>query len=529
MTDSSPPKRLKDGKSITIDGKDVDRIRILNDIVWEKARATTLTLQAPESIVVKQTFTLKAYLVDNHGEVINGNIIFNGPGANKTVKAVNGIAEVVIDTKNFNFQNDTFNTQRNGYIYTYTARFERMGRYLASNSTKEICIKKDTPKIEIVGLQNGKNNLYYQWHIGCRLTDVNGDLIKNQPVCISINGRKYPRLTNEKGIAPLLIRFGVQQLYTATFTSRGSALYNSNTRTQEYNYLQYQNTKLPFLAHNLGNNSAQKDWIQIDTNKYQCGQLESSCNNSNGIQVNDEPDTLKITFNKNNTSSNIYQVKLTFNSYSLTNKCYNPSMGGWFKTAPDIKLSRDGTNFSPSQSTILNFPSLYNTHYGYYSSHDKLPQSIIWESINDNNNYNQPFTITTNPIVSFKYPKNAGVQEGAIQLSNIALTIAEVPLQNFDFGTIIENNNDDDCNNYSTLEKGITSIGMQNNNLLITTVSNYTVNQNGIELITEVTLNDNGNIVPTSKAFNTNSNLDKNIITDIDIDNNSKNIIIRKS
>ena len=74
MTDS-PITRLKDGTSITIDGKDVERIRILNDIVWEKARATTLTLQAPESIVVKQTFTLKAYLVDNHGEVVNGNII----------------------------------------------------------------------------------------------------------------------------------------------------------------------------------------------------------------------------------------------------------------------------------------------------------------------------------------------------------------------------------------------------------------------------------------------------------------------
>ena len=527
MTDS-PITRLKDGTSITIDGKDVERIRILNDIVWEKARATTLTLQAPESIVVKQTFTLKAYLVDNHGEVVNGNIIFSGPGANKTVKAVNGIAEVVIDTKNFDFQNDTFNTQRNGYIYTYTARFERMGRYLASNSTKEICIKKDTPKIEIVGLQNGKNNLYYQWHIGCRLTDVNGDLIKNQPVCISINGRKYPRLTNEKGIAPLLIRFGVQQLYTATFTSRGSALYNSNTRTQEYNYLQYQNTKLPFLAHSLGENSAQKDWIQIDTNKYQCGQLESSCNNSNGIQVNNEPDTLKITFNKNNTNSNIYQVKLTFNSYSLTNKCYNPPMGGWFKTEPDIKLSRDGTNFSPSQSTILKFPSEYNIHYGY-SSHNKLSQSIIWESIDENSNYNQPFIITTNPIVSFKYPKNEGIQEGAIQLSNIALTIAEVPLQNFDFGEITVNKNDDDCNNYSTLEKGITSIEMQGDNLLITTISNYTVNQD-IDLITDIKLKNDGNIEkPTIKTFHTDSNLDKNIITDIEIDNNSKNIIIRKS
>ena len=30
--------RLKDGRTITIDNKDVQRIRILNDIVWEKTK-----------------------------------------------------------------------------------------------------------------------------------------------------------------------------------------------------------------------------------------------------------------------------------------------------------------------------------------------------------------------------------------------------------------------------------------------------------------------------------------------------------
>ena len=37
--------RLKDGRTITIDNKDVQRIRILNDIVWEKTKATSLSIK----------------------------------------------------------------------------------------------------------------------------------------------------------------------------------------------------------------------------------------------------------------------------------------------------------------------------------------------------------------------------------------------------------------------------------------------------------------------------------------------------
>ena len=68
--------RLKDGTDITIEGKDVQRICILNDVVWEKTRGTTLNVTSSPSLITKgKNFTLTATLTENlKGKQIEGDI-----------------------------------------------------------------------------------------------------------------------------------------------------------------------------------------------------------------------------------------------------------------------------------------------------------------------------------------------------------------------------------------------------------------------------------------------------------------------
>lgn len=508
MTDSHTNNfRLKDGKVITINGHDVERIRILNDIVWEKARETTLTLTSSlMNPVVKQSFILTAYLIDtNHSnEIINGNIHIVGEGVDTTIKTVNGIAKINITP------------QRIGQ-YTYTATFEKTGRYLPSTHTITINVKKDTPKIEIVGLENNKNSLYYEWKIGCKLTDINGALIKSYPVCIIINGRKYPRKTNDKGIAVLNIRLGQIGQYTATFKSHSNDIYNESILDYTYNYQKYNNIKIPYLSY-LDKGDKNNNWTQINTNQYQCGVVGAPCNSNNGIKKNNIPNTLQITFNKNDINTSVYQAKLTFDSYSLANKCYTPDMGGWFKQTPQIKFSSNGSTFELGNN-IIAFPSQSDI-YGY-SSHAKLSQSITWENVRSDN-YNIAFPLTSNPIITFNYPANEGVQEGAIQLNNIALTLSIIPSQSFNFGDIIINSDDNDCNNNVTVT-GITDIYISNNDINFTKISQTITDT--VTVIKDMYLVD-GIIYIKTVDISKDGNAD-NIVTNIEIKNN--NIVYSKN
>ena len=69
---------LKDADTIFIEGKDVERIKIFNDVVWEKIKATTLTLHSSTSSTsFVNSFTLTASLTETKtGIPVNGNIEF---------------------------------------------------------------------------------------------------------------------------------------------------------------------------------------------------------------------------------------------------------------------------------------------------------------------------------------------------------------------------------------------------------------------------------------------------------------------
>lgn len=440
MTDSTN-FTLRQARNITIDNKDVERIKILNNVVWEKTKGTQITLDGPTSVVKGQNFVLRAYVTDNSNTVINGTVAFSGQGISGTqnVTAKNGVAELQITGSNMEFSTNVDE-------YTYTATFRQQDKYTESNTTKKISFKKDTPKIEIVGLKDGKNTLYYEWRIGCKLTDIGGAIIKNQPVKIAINNMEYIRTTNNKGIASLTIRLPEGQ-YTGTFIYAGSNKYNSTSKSYTYNCIRYNNIKIPVTSYNLGTKSDTNQtqrWTRISDTEYQCGTVGAPCNSENGIKINYKPDTLEITFNNNYSSSSFYQAQLTFQTWSILNTCYNPAMGGWFVKTPwnpendatSIQLDKSGNGIFEMGDGIAELPSKSNEHFGYSSS-EPFYQKITWEAKHTESNlesYNVPFSINRNPVVRIKYPKNVGRQEGAIKIRYLSLTLSEVPNQNFDFG-----------------------------------------------------------------------------------------------
>ena len=81
MTDK-PNLDFKKIKEINIDGKDVKRILILNDVVWEKIRPVEVTLSSSSpSVTIGKTFNLIA-TVTSENKSVNGTIKFSGNGIN---------------------------------------------------------------------------------------------------------------------------------------------------------------------------------------------------------------------------------------------------------------------------------------------------------------------------------------------------------------------------------------------------------------------------------------------------------------
>ena len=167
-----------------IDGKDVQRIRILNDIVWEKTKPTSLTLSSsPSSVISGKTFNLTAIVTDSSGKTINGNVKFTGSGISgtKTISTVNGIAKL-----------SNISTTHLG-DNTYQAVFEKTDIYLGSSSTTKVTVKKETPILTV----HGDKTVYDTWKIGVKMTASDGKtILKNKTIKLTINGKNFSATTN---------------------------------------------------------------------------------------------------------------------------------------------------------------------------------------------------------------------------------------------------------------------------------------------------------------------------------------------
>lgn len=424
--------RLKDARTIIIgtnlnndgtdiiNGKDVQRIRILNDIVWEKTKPTSLTLSStPSSVISGKTFNLTAIVTDSTGKGINGNINFTGNGISgtKTVKAVNGVAKLSnISTTNIG-QN------------TYKATFEKTDIYLGSSDTTKVTVSKETPILTVYG----DKTVYNTWKIGVKMTASDGKtVLKNKTITLTINGKNFNATTNKNGIASYKIDTSKTGTGTKTakYTFDGSSdtKYNSKNISQKYTINTSKDTTLSYNNCSLGSQSSSngtQSWIKNNNTSFQCRKTGQTCY-QNIVTIGTasgtykKPDLLKIYFNKGSISI-ITAATLTFSSQSLAQACNGSYLGGWFDGAPSVKLSTDGSKYTQG-SGAKGFSK--KTSGGYsYSSHDVLNQKITWGQK----------TVSANPIIAIQYPKNSGYEEACIKLTSISLKVSYIPTQSTKF------------------------------------------------------------------------------------------------
>lgn len=429
--------RLRDGREILIgtdintNGRDVQRISILNNTVWEKTKSTTLRLSSsPSTVNSGQTFTLTATIVDSSETGINGNIIFQGSGINgtKTITAKNGIATL----NNVSTTNIGTNT--------YTATFASNDYYLGSTATTTVKINKETPILTKVG----ETTVYDTWTIGVKLTKSDGKTaLSNRTISCIINGETYKSKTNSKGIAPFTIHTSIigtgtktiKYMYRANdeINSGDKNKYNGVTISHNYKINNYISKTLTIHNSNLGTQTnTQQKWKSI-SGGYQCLDVGVTCSydsdrlrtiaTSSGVRKGIA--WLQIIFRKDGIAK-IKKATCKFTSKSLSGACVGSTLGGCFPEPPDVRLNV-GSGFKDGSGAKA-FPRKHYSGDIYYSSHDVISQTVTW---------NSSYTVTDNPTVAIRYQTgNASYksyEEGCIQIKNVSLSVSYIPKQTTSF------------------------------------------------------------------------------------------------
>lgn len=429
--------RLKDGREILIgtniatNGRDVQRIKILNDIVWEKTKPTTIRLSAsPSTVNSGQNFTLTATVVDSTGAGINGNVTFQGSGISgtKTVVAKNGIATL-----------NNISTTNIG-INTYTATFPKTDIYLASNVSITVKVNKETPILT----KFGDTTVYDTWKIGAKLTKSNGTALSSRTVSCKIDDKTYTATTNAKGIAIFTINTkdtGTgNKTITYTYVANNNTnfndkdIYNKVTTSPEYKIKDYETKTLSFESANLGSQTqTQQKWKTI-SGGYQCLEVKQQCSYSSNNRLNtiatssgvrNKIDWLKVTF-KQNSIAKIKKATCKFTAKSLPEACKNSYLGGCFPDPPQVRLNV-GSGFKDGKGAKAFALEHYSGNI-YYSSHDVISQTVTW---------NSSYAVTTNPTVAIKYTTGNSTykshEEGCIQIKNVSLSVSYIPKQTTSF------------------------------------------------------------------------------------------------
>lgn len=214
---------LKDGRTITVENKDVQRIRMFGDIVWEKTRETILTLtSSTNSTSFVNSFTLTATLKDVYNEPISGIVTFydgeNIIGSAKTT-IKNNTATAILNTSSTDIK-----------THQYHAVFEKTDKFKESTSDNiSVTIKKDTPTLTQLGTTT---SIYNEWDVGVQLKNSVGNPIKSKSITLS-NGISGTKTTNAQGKVKTTIS-GKSGTLTIKYTFSGDSLYNSVTKTVKY-------------------------------------------------------------------------------------------------------------------------------------------------------------------------------------------------------------------------------------------------------------------------------------------------------
>lgn len=416
--------RLKDCKEIKIrtvsptdklpvsldDTDNVERIRILNDIVWEKSKNTVTQLTASSNnILYGDSFTLTASTSleqsGNTSTIVDGIIKFYKDDILISTKSTsNGAAQLTVvgDEVGTNIYKAIFNKEK----------------YNNSSASVSVKVSKKTPILSNIGT----STIYRTWYMGIKLTD-NGKALSGKTIKITVNGVTYNKITDNNGIAILKNNLN-EGIYNVTYVFDGDNTYDSISTTRKYTMKDYQTTTLSVSsvsgASESDKNAPNQRWEQINNTEYHCYKNGLKCHATNNTIATasgtyKKPASLIITFNTNSIST-IYEANLTFTS-NQTKGCINATGGALFDTGPIIGLDV-GNGYDNKTGKAF---TKWNYYKSYYASKGTINESLTWSY--DGKQINNSLNI------KIDYPANSGAEEGFLTIKNLKLTISYTPVQ----------------------------------------------------------------------------------------------------
>lgn len=392
------------------DADDVERIRILNDIVWEKNKNTVTRLTTSSNNVLygnSFTLTTSTSLEQNRNTstIVDGTIKFYKDNTLIATKSTsNGTAQLTI-------------TGNQVGTSTYKAIFNKE-KYNDSSASVNVQVSKKVPTLSNVGA----STVYKTWYIGIKLTD-NGKALSGKTIKITVNGVTYNKKTDSNGIAKLKNNLNAKT-YKVTYVFDGDNTYNSVSTSRTYTMKDYKTTTLS-VSSVSGASASDKSkpnqrWEKISNTEYHCYKNGLKCYattnaiaTASGTYKNPAP--LIITFNRGSVST-IYEANLTFTS-NQTKGCTGSTGGALFTTGPTVGLDV-GSGYDNKTGKAF---TKWNYYKSYYASKGPINESLTWS-------YNGK-QVNNSLKIKIDYPANSGVEEGYLTIKNLKLTVSYIPAQ----------------------------------------------------------------------------------------------------
>lgn len=425
---------LKDGRAITVENKDVQRIRMFGDIVWEKIRETVLTLtSSTSSTSFVNSFTLTATLKDIYDEPVSGTIIF--------YDGENIIGSVETTTQN-NISTATLTTSSTDIkTHQYYAVFEKTDKFKESRSQNiSVAINKDTPKLVMLGTKT----IYNTWKYGVQLQNSLGNNIKSKDIYI---GTTKFGTTDKNGkviSTPIADKNGTM---TIAYSFKGDTQYNAKTLTVAYTVKQYKSQG--FSTYNVtggqayatsGTNKKYRPWHQLQTyststKKFnysysECGVKNASDSSSGHPErhyiagysgTHDTPSPINIVFNTSSLNgTKTHSTKISCKHIQLTGQ---PAQNGGKPSIPGATLS--SSIFTKNLS--WGKPASYEKKgYDYAISTSKWTTS---SATNSSSTGITNKTVGNSTSITCEYKQNTSGETGVLRMGKITLTINYIPKQ----------------------------------------------------------------------------------------------------
>ncbi len=396
---------LKNADTISIEGKDVQRIKMFNDVVWEKIKTTTLSLtSSTTSTSFVNSFTLTATLKESASQApVSGTIDFYD--GNTKIGSSNTVIKNNVATATFTTSSQSIGTHQ------YNAKFNGTKKHKASQSgNRAISINKDTPKLTRLG---STTNIYNSWDVGVKLTNSKGSAISNRQIYYTSSSHKA---TNSSGKAIINISGKTEgSTYTVTFNFKGDSYYNSVSLKQSYKIQKPASKSLSLnsltqgaggpsnsdcsTCKNANKTGPRQKWDVLDKNSWsRCGRQNCYCKmigTASGTWK--RPAVLTATFGK--ISGTIKSLSCSYSDQY--DKGYSsggyPSIGAPTLTSNTYGSSK--TSGKPKKAS--------------YGSH-----TVEWSGSK---------TMSSNPTIKFDYPANTAGETGLIYIKNIKLTAHYIP------------------------------------------------------------------------------------------------------